>query len=409
MPRDNCKGLSKHVEKQSAMEGFYAVKCPGETMPLIIMAAGYMALPHQDFRWQSHYVQGRGLYPMETIQQKHPEVWQIISTELLPGLDDWFRAVEARGWDNLSKHEQMDAYQAQLQYEQRNIFLQDSAILFPLFPKSDVFLQLPIFRNKVFLDWLLGDFRTEILRLQSMAELAYATISAQFQGRTVLDQAREALGIDISATRAQSLQLLYKMCELIRQGVPIQSGIFPAAPPPVELPATSAGQPGVVAITTVNCLEQLWKSWEQGFLDCNPLRCYFADPPYPRDDRSVTMRWFRKDPMMKRWGSVKRMVLEMDKQVRKLTNSDGDSFNGGSRVRAANKVIRKWSDLLKQPLCDVETVAQLAAAFNDYSQPDNRAMLTYAQAKGNGKRDAEGKLINPSRKIDRSKFTLLFL
>ena len=346
---------------------------------------------------------------METIQQKHPEVWQIISTELLPGMDDWFQAVEARGWDNLSKHEQMDAYQAQLQYEQRDIFLQDSAILFPLFPKSEVFLVFPIFHNKVFLDWLLGDFRTEILKLQSMAELAYATISAQFQGRTVLDQAREALGINIAATRAQSLQLLYKMCELIRQGVPIQFGILSAAPPPVELPSTSAGQPGVVAITNVNCLEQLWVSWEKGFLGCNPLRCYFADPPYSRDDRSVTMRWFRKDQMTKRWGSVKRMVLEMDKQVRKLTNSNGDTFNGGSRVRAADKVIKKWSDLLNQTFCEISTVAELAAAFRDYSQPNNRDMLTYGQAKGNGKRNAEGQLIKPSKKIERSKFALLFL
>jgi len=409
VPRDNCKGLSKHVEKQSAMEGFYAVKCPGETMPLIVMAAGYMALPHQDFRWQSHYVQGRGLYPMQTIQQNHPEVWSIISTELLPGLNDWVQAVEARGWDNLSKHEQMDAYQAQLQYEQRNIFLQDSAILFPMFPKSDVFLQLPIFHNKVFLDWLLGDFRTDILQLQGMAELAYATISAQFQGRTVLDQAREALGISISATKEQSLQLLYKVCELIRQGAPAQSDVLPLAPTPVELPATSAGQPGVVAVTTVNCLQQLWDSWEGKFLGCIPLRCYFADPPYRRDDRSVTMRWLRPNPMVRRWGSVKKMMLEMDKQVRKLTSSDDDSFNGGSRRRAANTVIKKWSDLLKQTLCEITTVAELAAAFRDYSQPDNRSMLTYAQQKGNGKRNAEGELVNPSRKIERSKFALLFL
>lgn len=55
--------------------------------------------------------------------------------------------------------------------------------------------------------------------------------------------------------------------------------------------------------------------------------------------------------MVKLWGSVKKMVLEMDKQVRKLTNSDDDSFNGGSRVRAKKKVIGKWSDLLNQSLC----------------------------------------------------------
>jgi len=51
VPKDVLKGVSKHVEHASAMEGFYAVKCPGETMPVIIMAAGYRGLPYQDFRW----------------------------------------------------------------------------------------------------------------------------------------------------------------------------------------------------------------------------------------------------------------------------------------------------------------------------------------------------------------------
>ena len=132
---------------------------------------------------------------------------------------------------------------------------------------------------------------------------------------------------------------------------PSRAGVLYAAPPPAALPATSAGQPGVVAVTTVNCLYKLWDSWKEGFLDCTPLRCYYADPPYSRDNRSVTMRRPRKDPMVKLWGSVKKMVLEMDKQVRKLTNSDDDSFNGGSRVRAKKKVIGKWSDLLNQSLC----------------------------------------------------------
>lgn len=60
-------------------------------------------------------------------------------------------------------------------------------------------------------------------------------------------------------------------------------------------------------------------------------------------------------------------------------------------------------------VCEIGTVAELAAALRDYSQPDNRAMLTYAQAKGNGKHNAKIELIKPSRQIKRSKFALLLL
>ena len=301
------------------MEGFYAVKCPGETMPVIIMAAGYRGLPYQDFRWQSHYVQGRGLYRMEAIREKRPDVWAIISAELIPGLDEWADAVSKRGFTNLKRAEQVDAYQALLQCEQRNIFLQDSAVHYPDFSTSHVFVDLPIFHNKVFLEWLQGELRADILQLQSKAELCFKAIVQGFRGRTVLDEARHQLGMVTATTLADSRAVLDKMCQLLlQQPAPIE--ILPQHPAQTvpEAPALAPGQPGVVAVTSVNALDKLWESWEVGYVGCIPLRCYYADPPYPRDDRSTTLRWWKNkgSERTQRWGSVRRMVLEMDKQVR---------------------------------------------------------------------------------------------
>ena len=154
----STKESSKHDNKD-AVDTFYNLKCPGNSLKTILIAAGY-EMKESD-SWKDTFVQGRGLYTLERIQQESPEVWRLISDELVPGLEAWVTAVKARGSHGLEAFERVNSYQALLQWELLAAFLQDSAHHFFEHRNSPVFLQLPIFHNPVFTDWLLGEFRSQ--------------------------------------------------------------------------------------------------------------------------------------------------------------------------------------------------------------------------------------------------------
>ena len=76
--------------------------------------------------WKDVFVPGRGLYTLERIQQERPDVWRLISDELVPGLEDCVTAVKARDSHGLEAFERVNGYQALLQWELLATFLQDS-------------------------------------------------------------------------------------------------------------------------------------------------------------------------------------------------------------------------------------------------------------------------------------------
>ena len=111
------KGVSKHdPDNATAMDTFYALFCPGELLKCITMSAGYADMDYSDFRWQKHYVHGRGVYGIERIQQERPDVWKIISEQLAPGLEEWVQAVMDKGLHGLAAQELKAANQAKLQW-----------------------------------------------------------------------------------------------------------------------------------------------------------------------------------------------------------------------------------------------------------------------------------------------------
>ena len=87
-------------------------------------------------------------------------MWEIISEQLAPGLEEWVCAVKDMGLHGLAARELKAAKQAKLQWHLLEVFLQNSAVHFFEHRQSQVYLQLPIFQNAVFVEWLLGDFRT---------------------------------------------------------------------------------------------------------------------------------------------------------------------------------------------------------------------------------------------------------
>ena len=147
VPKSHTKELSKH-ENNDAVDTFYNLKCPGNSLKTILRAAGYHM--HESDSWKDVFVQGRGMYTLERIQQERPDVWEIISAELVPGLEAWVAVVKSRSGEELPAFERVNRYQALLQWELLAAFLQDSAHHFFEHRTSPVFLDLPVFQNAVF-------------------------------------------------------------------------------------------------------------------------------------------------------------------------------------------------------------------------------------------------------------------
>lgn len=83
--KSNTKEASKH-DNQDAVDTFYNLKCPGNSLKTVLIAAGWQMQDSDS--WKDCYVPGRGLYTLERIQQESPEVWQLICDQLVPGLQD---------------------------------------------------------------------------------------------------------------------------------------------------------------------------------------------------------------------------------------------------------------------------------------------------------------------------------
>ena len=65
VPKTQTKELSKH-DNDDAVDTFYNLKCPGNSLKTILRAACYHM--HDSDSWKDVIVQGRSLYTMERIQ-----------------------------------------------------------------------------------------------------------------------------------------------------------------------------------------------------------------------------------------------------------------------------------------------------------------------------------------------------
>lgn len=365
--KTNTKETSKH-DNNDAVDTFYSLKCPGNSLKTVLIAGGWHMQDSDS--WKDVYIQGRGLYTLERIQQERPDVWQLISDALVPGLEGWVTAVRGRPSHGLEAFERVNGYQALLQWELLATFLQDSAHHFFENRNSPVFLQLPIFHNYVFTDWLLGGFRDQILQLQLKADVCYKHIRDKRKETTLLDVVFSERGQprDVAA----QISMLDEVYTRIMQDT---DGSAEAAKQQVQQAAEAAeaeavpraGDPGVITmpVGSVLTLEELWKAWQKGVSGCNPLRIYKAESLdlYPADqNKRWQMRWLRKGDV-NRFDQYKQLLHALDRLVRKKAS--------GYRDRDAGSIIKKWRiSIFSTPACPIGSVAALAVALKGYAKGD---------------------------------------
>ena len=402
------KGVSKHdPDNATAMDTFYSLFCPGEYIQCIMMSAGYADMDYKDFRWQKHYVHGRGLYGIERIQQERPDVWKIISEQLAPGLEEWVQAVMDRGLHGLTAQELKATSQAKLQWHLLEVFLQGSAVHYFEHRQSQVYLQLPIFQNVIFVEWLLGDFRQAILQLEHEADVCYRHIVSAHRSGTVLDSLTS--NRPPVSTNAEQEALLHEMYKLVTSDAECRAAALKAkaekaaeatAIESAEDKKLQAGQRGVITMPPrLDILGDLWQAWEHKWCGCEKLRTYKADPAlYPRDAAlKGPVRWLRGSVDQDAWQKVKDLLTILDGLVRARNDN---------REREAKRVIKKWEDsLFSNPACLVSSVPELRTALTDYAKGKEWCLAKQGNTK---KCNEDGTLKFPPQYIGRAQLAECF-
>ncbi|KAL0023766.1 hypothetical protein WJX77_003167 [Trebouxia sp. C0004] len=262
------------------------------------------------------------------------------------GLEDWVAAVKSRSSEELPAFERVNGYLALLQWELLATFLHDIPHHFFKHRTSPVFLDLPVFQNAVFTDWLLGDFRHQILQLQLKADRTTSTLA---DTQSILEDVFSR--ITAQAYRQHVQQAAARVAEEEASTCNVHH----------------AGDLGVVTMPLGGnlTLEKLWLAWEpkeQG-RGCEGLRIYKAESPdlYPSDQaRRHQMRWLRQGDG-NRFDQFRQVFLTMDRLVRKK--------NSSNRKRDATTIISSWRrSPFSSPQCPINTVAGLAVALKAVCQ-----------------------------------------
>ena len=79
--------------------------------------------------------------------------------------------------------------------------------------QSQVYLQLPVFQNAIFVECLLGDFRQSILQLEHEADVCYRHVVSSHRSGTVLDSLTS--NRPPVSTKAEQEALLHEMYKLV--------------------------------------------------------------------------------------------------------------------------------------------------------------------------------------------------
>lgn len=244
--------------------------------------------------------------------------------------------------------------------------------------------------STIFTDWLLGDFRDEILQLQLKADVCYKHIRDKRKETTLLDVAFSERGQPISIQEQESmLNEVYSRIMQTRGGsaeARQQTQQAAAKAAEEELAASAAhhaGDPGVVTMLVGSVLElkDLWEAWDKHVYGCQPLRIYKAESLdlYPADQNTRhQMRWLRPKTDGMRFDQFRQLLLTMDRLVRKK--------GSGNRSRDANTIISNWRrSIFSTPTCPISSVAGLAVALKDYA----KGSTEISGASGGQKRKAD--------------------
>ncbi|DBA91795.1 TPA: hypothetical protein ACH3X1_003382 [Trebouxia sp. C0004] len=205
VPEDALSLLTGHSVNNSALTPLYIAK-DGALEVLMLLARFGPGLDHRGFSCNKHYIQGRHLLTSSDIQSAHPEIWALISAQLLPGLDELLSGLRAKAVR--SKDETRQLRCAEFCFNLREAFLQDSAWHFfdPLY--TPVFAGLSLYRIEAFVRWLTESFRPELVSLQTEADAVSKYICGS---SSLLDRSLDALCIDRASTASESRRLLHEM------------------------------------------------------------------------------------------------------------------------------------------------------------------------------------------------------
>ena len=212
---ESMECLSKHTKDATALRGSYKFK--SAEVATIMVAAGFaLGVAGRAFLWEYLYVQGRQLATAELIQSKWPEMWTQFCNSVFPGLLDFKATVDSWGTFDLNDHQLDCRDQAYADWHLCACLLTDSCFHYYDYTDSQIWQELDIFSNPTtpFMVWHHDTFAPYVRQLQQDADRAYRSICDQRGGRTVLDQARDNLRIEVASTFDHSRAILAEMIRL---------------------------------------------------------------------------------------------------------------------------------------------------------------------------------------------------
>ena len=293
VPEEALCLLTGHKVNNSALTPFYIAKDGGLDV-LMLMANFGEGLDYRSFSCNKHYIQGRHLFTSADIQSAHPEIWALISAQLLPGLDKLLSDLAAEAVRSSDQKRQLQL--ATICFNLREAFLQDSAWHFfdPLY--APVFAGLSLYSNETFVQWITSTFRPELVRLQTEADAVSKYICGFYPGSSsLLDRSLDALSIDRASTAAESRRLLREMHERMLQdkaGMSLAATTADQQQQQQDAPlllapelTTSIYLPPLRTYSGVELLMKRYLSWHKGepVLNILPLRdTHSAGCPYYR-------------------------------------------------------------------------------------------------------------------------------
>ena len=357
-----------------------------------MVAAGFaLGVAGRAFLWEYLYVQGRQLATAELIQSKWPEMWRQFCNSVFPGLLDFKATVDSWGTFDLNDHQLDCRDQAYADWHLCACLLTDSCFHYYDYTDSQIWQELDIFSNPTtpFMVWHHDTFAPYVRQLQQDADRAYRSICDQRGGRTVLDQARDNLRIEVASTFDHSRAILAEMIRLLDagrdhfQGLPQHATALPPAPaihvPTISLPPD---------VASAKELDPLLNHYEK------ELRRYYS-PHLKAQDKLTPPDWADgSDKSGKRFSSRKDMLFELDAQVSHVHAN----VTKVKRDKAVQRVLNTWKLRMNQ-----YSFTDQHGAFHCIKLLPTQVALCFQQAVGQKKDVVQlkvGKSVNGIRQGD---------
>lgn len=329
---EQVESISKHVKDATALRGHYRFR--HAEVETIMKAAGFcIGVSGSAFNWEYVFVQGRQLLTADKIQKQWPGRWEEFCETMFPGLLSFKAQVDSWGDRKLSDHEVDCRNLAYVDWHLCECLLQDSTFHYYDSPDSPIWKALGIFSDPTtdFMVWHRQQFSKDVKQLQQDAVAAYYSICSQRGGRTVLNDARDQLGIVDASTLDHSRALLQRMTDLLKAG-PFQSTVPLPQPAPLP-PVPTFYQKKISFPKHAKTLPEFWRVYDQD------LRQYFS----PLKDRKPRPEWDKTKSEGKsedRWYKNKDMLFEQEEQVAHVHAHKTKVADEG---KAVTKVLDAWA------------------------------------------------------------------